>query len=117
MFKMQTLSQYINKVWSIISVWKFTKTSLKQLLIVLLDVVFPHLKDKLRTTDLLMDSVDYGGAIGVSGLQGFYLLYQHENLECPEIYQKLYSYFNMNIFEANYKVRLFRLADLFLSST
>lgn len=37
--------------------------------------------------------------------------------EYPDIYGKLYTMFEPNIFHTKYKSRLFYLADIFLSST
>lgn len=49
-------------------------------------------------------------------LQGVFTLIQQQNLTYPNIYEKLYSMFEPEIFHTKFKARLFYLADIFLSS-
>lgn len=49
-------------------------------------------------------------------LQGVFTLIQQHNLTYPNIYEKLYSMFEPEIFHTKFKARLFYLADIFLSS-
>lgn len=58
-----------------------------------------------------------GGPIGLLALQGLFILIQKHNITYPNIYEKLYSMFEPEIFHTKFKARLFYLADIFLSST
>ncbi|KYN05000.1 PREDICTED: nucleolar complex protein 4 homolog B [Cyphomyrmex costatus] len=107
----------LNKVWACIMHWELTPQLHKQLLIVLLERVMPHLEKPILLTDFLMDSLDAEGPIGVLALQGVFILVTKHNLEYPNIFTKLYSMFEPEIFHTKYKARLFYLSDLFLSST
>ncbi|XP_031778710.1 nucleolar complex protein 4 homolog B [Nasonia vitripennis] len=107
----------LNKVWSCIMHWELTPQIHKQLLIVLLERVMPHLEKPVLMTDFLMDSLDADGPIGLLALQGVFVLVTKHNLEYPNIFTKLYSMFEPEIFHTKYKARLFYLSDLFLSST
>lgn len=57
-----------------------------------------------------------GGPISLLALQGVFTLIQQHNLTYPNIYEKLYSMFEPEIFHTKFKARLFYLADIFLSS-
>ncbi|XP_017764885.1 PREDICTED: nucleolar complex protein 4 homolog B isoform X3 [Eufriesea mexicana] len=107
----------LNKVWACVMHWELTPQLHKQLLIVLLERVMPHLEKPVLLTDFLMDSLDADGPIGLLALQGVFLLVTKHNLEYPNIFTKLYSMFEPEIFHTKYKARLFYLSDLFLSST
>lgn len=107
----------INKTWSCVILWKHTAESLKQLLIILLEKVLVHLDKPILLTDFLMECLDMGGAIGLLALQGIFILIQQHNLTYPNIYEKLYSMFEPEIFHTKFKARLFYLADIFLSSS
>lgn len=97
--------------------WKLTPVLHKQLLIVLLERVMPHLEKPVLMTDFLMDSLDADGPIGLLALQGVFILVTKHNLDYPNIFTKLYSMFEPEIFHTKYKARLFYLSDLFLKST
>lgn len=107
----------LNKVWACVMHWELTPQLHKQLLVVLLERVMPHLEKPVLLTDFLMDSLDADGPIGLLALQGVFLLVTKHNLEYPNIFAKLYSMFEPEIFHTKYKARLFYLSDLFLSST
>ncbi|KAK0179863.1 hypothetical protein PV327_005574 [Microctonus hyperodae] len=107
----------LNKVWACIMHWELTPQLHKQLLIVLLERVMPQLEKPVLLTDFLMDSLDADGPIGLLALQGVFVLVTKHNLEYPNIFTKLYSMFEPEIFHTKYKARLFYLSDLFLSST
>ncbi|XP_066584690.1 nucleolar complex protein 4 homolog B isoform X2 [Prorops nasuta] len=107
----------LNKIWGCIMHWELTPQLHKQLLVVLLERVMPHLEKPVLLTDFLMDSLDADGPIGLLALQGVFLLVTKHNLEYPNIFTKLYSMFEPEIFHTKYKARLFYLSDLFLSST
>ncbi|KAL6264918.1 hypothetical protein P5V15_005012 [Pogonomyrmex californicus] len=107
----------LNKVWACVMHWELTPHLHKQLLIVLLERVMSHLEKPVLLTDFLMDSLDVNGPIGVLALQGVFILVTKHNLEYPNIFTKLYSMFEPEIFHTKYKARLFYLSDLFLSST
>lgn len=97
--------------------WEHSPTTQKQLLVVLLERVLPHLEKPLLLTDFLMDSLDVGGPVSLLALQGIFTMIQVHNLNYPNIFVKLYSMFEPEIFHTKYKARLFYLSDLFLSST
>lgn len=107
----------INKVWSYVMLWEMKDPIHKQVLIVLLERILPHLEKPILLTDFLMDSLDFGGPIGLLALQGVFTLIQKHNITYPNVYEKLYSMFEPEIFHTKYKARLFYLADIFLSST
>lgn len=107
----------LNKIWHCVMLWEHTPQTHKQLLIVLLEKALPHLEKPLLLTDFLMDSLDVGGPVSLLALQGLFNLIQTHNLNYPNIFVKLYSMFEPEIFHTKYKARLFFLSDLFLSST
>ncbi|XP_014203424.1 nucleolar complex protein 4 homolog [Copidosoma floridanum] len=107
----------LNKVWSCIMHWEVTQQLHKQLLIVLLERVMSQLDKPILMTDFLMDSLDANGPIGLLALQGVFILVTKHNLDYPNIFTKLYSMFEPEIFHTKYKARLFYLSDIFLSST
>lgn len=97
--------------------WQHTTQTHKQMLIVLLENVLKHLEKPILLTDFLMDSMDLGGSVSLLALQGIYILVKEYNLNYPNIYGKLYSMFEPEIFHTKYKTRLFFLTDVFLKST
>ncbi|KAL7294525.1 hypothetical protein TKK_0012055 [Trichogramma kaykai] len=107
----------LNKVWSRAIRWELTPELHKQILFVLIEKVMPHLEKPVLLLDFLMDSLDVQGPIGVLALQGMFVLVTKHNLEYPNIFTKLYSMFEPEIFHTKYKARLFYLADIFLTST
>lgn len=106
----------LNKAWTCAVRWELNETTHKQMLIVLLETVLPHLDKPVLLTDFLMDSLDVGGPISLLALQGVFTLIQQHNLTYPNVYEKLYSMFEPEIFHTKFKARLFYLADIFLSS-
>jgi len=117
MWDQSNVKRALNKVWACVMHWELTPQLHKQLLIVLLERVISHLEKPVLLTDFLMDSLDADGPIGVLALQGVFILVTKHNLEYPNIFTKLYSMFEPEIFHTKYKARLFYLSDLFLSST
>ncbi|XP_044759843.1 nucleolar complex protein 4 homolog B [Coccinella septempunctata] len=107
----------LNKIWCCVMQWEHTKATHKQVLIVLLENVLKYLEKPLFLTDFLMDSLDIGGPVSLLALQGIFTMIQVHNLDYPDVYKKLYSMFEPEIFHTKYKARLFYLADLFLSSS
>ncbi|GJQ73739.1 hypothetical protein Trydic_g14072 [Trypoxylus dichotomus] len=116
-FDEAAVKRYLNKIWNCIILWEHTPATHKQLLIVLLEKVLPYLDKPLLLTDFLMDSLDVGGPVSLLALQGIFTMIQAYNLDYPNIFAKLYSMFEPEIFHTKFKPRLFYLADLFLSST
>ncbi|XP_037807090.1 nucleolar complex protein 4 homolog A [Lucilia sericata] len=120
LFEYNSTRRCINKVWNNLMLWLDTDTTEsvhKQMLIVLLERILTHLEKPVLLTDFLMDSLDCGGAISLLALQGVFTLIQKHNITYPNIYEKLYSMFEPEIFHTKFKARLFYLADIFLSST
>ncbi|XP_062563766.1 nucleolar complex protein 4 homolog B [Armigeres subalbatus] len=111
------IRKHMNKTWSCVMNWKHDEISHRQMLILLLEKVLSHLDKPVLLTDFLMDSLDVGGAISLLALQGIFVLIQQHNLTYPNIYEKLYSMFEPEIFHTKFKARLFYLADIFLSSS
>uniref|UniRef100_A0A182K4S0 CCAAT-binding factor domain-containing protein n=1 Tax=Anopheles christyi TaxID=43041 RepID=A0A182K4S0_9DIPT len=107
----------INRTWGFVMNWQHSEVVHEQLLILLLEKVFIHLDKPVLLTDFLMDSLDVGGTVSVLALQGVFVLIQQHNLTYPNIYEKLYSMFEPEIFHTKFKARLFYLADIFLSSS
>lgn len=97
--------------------WQHTTQTHRQVLVVLLENIIKYLEKPILLTDFLMDSMDVGGPVSLLALQGLYILVKDYNLNYPNIYGKLYSMFEPEIFHTKYKSRLFYLADVFLSST
>ncbi|XP_022916760.1 nucleolar complex protein 4 homolog B [Onthophagus taurus] len=113
----QIVKRCLNKIWNCMVLWEHNQSTHKQLLIVLLEKLLPHLDKPLLLTDFLMDSLDVGGPVSLLALQGVFTLIQEYNLEYPNIFAKLYSMFEPEIFHTKFKARLFYLSDIFLSST
>ncbi|CAH1104389.1 unnamed protein product [Psylliodes chrysocephalus] len=107
----------LNKIWHCVMHWEHTPLTHKKMLIVLLERVLTNLEKPLLLTDFLMDSLDVGGSISLLALQGIFTMIQVHNLDYPNIFTKLYSMFEPEIFHTKYKARLFYLSDLFMSST
>ncbi|RZC36232.1 CBF domain containing protein [Asbolus verrucosus] len=116
-FEEAVCTRALNKIWHCVMLWEHSPHTHKQLLIVLLERVLPHLEKPLLLTDFLMDSLDIGGPVSLLALQGIFTMIQVYNLNYPNIFAKLYSMFEPEIFHTKYKARLFYLSDLFLSST
>ncbi|KAL3273237.1 hypothetical protein HHI36_014691 [Cryptolaemus montrouzieri] len=116
-FDENVAKKVLNKIWNCVMQWKHSKKSHKQVLIVLLERVLPHLEKPLFLTDFLMDSLDAGGPVSLLALQGIFTMIQVHNLNYPDVFTKIYSMFEPEIFHTKYKARLFYLSDLFLSST
>ncbi|XP_023174449.2 nucleolar complex protein 4 homolog B [Drosophila hydei] len=90
----------------------------RQVLVVLLERILPHLENPILLTDFLMDSLhQFDGPIALLALQGIFTLMQQQNITYPDVYQKLYNMFYPRMFYNKYKARLFYLADIFLTST
>ncbi|XP_068153851.1 nucleolar complex protein 4 homolog [Drosophila tropicalis] len=90
----------------------------RQILVVLLERILPHLEDPIQLTDFLMDSLhQFDGAIALLALQGIFSLMQKQNITYPDVYEKLYNMFYPRMFFNKFKARLFYLADIFLTST
>ncbi|XP_075158708.1 nucleolar complex protein 4 homolog A [Haematobia irritans] len=120
LFLYSTTQRHINRVWNNIMQWlqpNLPEAVHKQMLIVLLECCLSHLEKPVLLTDFLMDSLDCGGAVSLLALQGVFTLIQKHNITYPNIYEKLYSMFEPEIFHTKYKARLFYLSDIFLTST
>ncbi|KAM7347550.1 nucleolar complex protein 4 homolog B [Cochliomyia hominivorax] len=120
LFVYERTRKFINRVWNNLMTFLDTDVSEsvhKQMLIVLLERILNHIDKPVLLTDFLMDSLDCGGAISLLALQGVFILIQKHNITYPDIYDKLYSMFEPEIFHTKFKARLFYLADIFLSST
>ncbi|XP_034488653.1 nucleolar complex protein 4 homolog B isoform X2 [Drosophila innubila] len=119
-FDYDNTRQLLNTVWNgIISSCSGVEEKVhRQVLVVLLERILPHLENPILLTDFLMDSLhSFEGPIALLALQGIFSLMQHQNITYPDVYVKLYNMFYPRIFYNKYKARLFYLADIFLTST
>lgn len=55
-----TMRKNLNKSWNCAVLWDLTENTHKQILIVLLEKIMPHLDKPVLLTDFLMDSLDVG---------------------------------------------------------
>lgn len=79
--------------------------------------IIPNFMQPQLLLDFLTDCYDVGGSIALLALHGLFILIQYHHLDYPHFYTKLYNLFDSNVLHATYRSRLFRLVDLFLSST
>lgn len=107
----------LNICWNRVMQQPLNPTTRKQMLSLLLENFLMHIEKPILLTDFLMDSLDIGGPISLMALQGVFTLIQEHNITYPDIYTKIYTLFDPDIFHTKYKARLFYLTDLFLSST
>lgn len=115
--KYNVLQESVDKLWNLIIRWNRSNNTHKKILILLIESIMPHLPKPVLTMDYLMESLNAGGSISLLALQGIFTLVKDHNLEYPNIYGKLYSFFHASIFYTKYKSRLYMLANIFLSST
>ncbi|XP_030567045.1 nucleolar complex protein 4 homolog B isoform X2 [Drosophila novamexicana] len=119
-FEYNQTRKHLNAVWKgiIASCSGVDEKVHRQVLVVLLERILPHLQDPILLTDFLMDSLhQFDGPIALLALQGIFTLMQQQNITYPDVYQKLYNMFYPRMFYNKYKARLFYLADIFLTST
>lgn len=109
----------VNRCWLHATQWALTADARthRRALLLLVERLLPQLTRPHLATDFLVDSLDAGGAISMLALQGVLDLVRKHNIDYPDIYSKLYSMFEPEIFATRYKARLLHLADIFLSST
>ncbi|XP_075227417.1 nucleolar complex protein 4 homolog isoform X2 [Lycorma delicatula] len=106
----------VDKVWD----WclkHHSPATLKNVLIGLLEHFMPLLSNPIFLTDFLINALNTGGATALLALQGIYILILKHNIDYPNIYGKLYTMLQPEIFRMKYKARFFYLLDLFLTST
>eukprot|EP00051_Salpingoeca_urceolata_P014945 m.190838 g.190838 ORF g.190838 m.190838 type:complete len:592 (+) comp18241_c0_seq2:138-1913(+) len=89
----------------------------KSVLLRLHSDIIPHLGDPRLLLDFLTDSYNLGGAVSIMALHGLFTLIHQYHLDYPNFFPKLYILFDESIFHVKYRVRFFRLANLFLTST
>lgn len=111
------LQKLMIRVWLTITGISVSPPVHRKLLISLLESYLPMFDNPIFFTDFFMSSINFGGANSLLALQGMLILIQKHNLECPNVYAKLYRMFEPEILHTKYKARLFYLADLFLTST
>ncbi|XP_065223098.1 nucleolar complex protein 4 homolog A [Planococcus citri] len=115
--KYAAIQESIHNLWNIIIKWNATSNTHKKVLVLLIENLMVHLSKPILTMDYLMESLNAGGAVSLLALQGVFTLVKDHNLEYPNIYGKLYSFFHPSIFYTKYKSRLYVLTNIFLSST
>ncbi|ALC49425.1 CG2875 [Drosophila busckii] len=119
-FTYERTRKFLNKTWKGImrSSSGLDEKLHRQVLVVLLERILPHLTNPILLTDFLMDSLhQFDGPIALLALQGIFTLMQQQNITYPDVYTKLYNMFYPRMFYNKYKARLFYLADIFLTST
>ncbi|KAH8386961.1 hypothetical protein KR093_003763 [Drosophila rubida] len=119
-FDLETTQKLLNEVWrGIIDSCSGVEEKVhRQVLVVLLERILPHLENPILLTDFLLDSLhQFDGPIALLALQGIFSLMQKQNITYPDVYKKLYNMFYPRMFYNKYKARLFYLADIFLTST
>ncbi|KAL0276293.1 UNVERIFIED_CONTAM: hypothetical protein PYX00_003892 [Menopon gallinae] len=109
--------KFVAKVWQNLIKRKITDVVYRKLMVILLEKFLPNMEKPIFFTDFFMASSGMKGANALLAMQGILTLVQKHNIEYPDIYGKLYTMFEPNIFHTKYKSRLFYLADIFLSST
>ncbi|WRT65247.1 uncharacterized protein IL334_002190 [Kwoniella shivajii] len=72
---------------------------------------------RLRIADWLGSLVDQGGANGMLGINGLFILMTQYNFEYPHFYDRLYGLLDRNVMHVKYRARFFRLLDTFLASS
>ncbi|XP_043072239.1 nucleolar complex protein 4 homolog B [Drosophila grimshawi] len=119
-FEYEETRKHLNSVWNgiIARCSDLDEKVHRQVLVVLLERIFPHLDEPILLTDFLMNSLhQFDGPVALLALQGIFKLMQEQNITYPDVYQKLYNMFYPRMFYNKYKARLFYLADIFLTST
>ncbi|XP_060840353.1 nucleolar complex protein 4 homolog B [Rhopalosiphum padi] len=117
-YNFEQLKSWVTVVWDDMKPFMLSNIKIRrEMLTLLIEKMLMHLNNPLVTADFLMDSLDTPGPIAILGLQGIFILVKDYNLECPNIYGKLYNFFTTDMFNYRYKTRLFYLADIFLRST
>ncbi|EPQ52018.1 CBF-domain-containing protein [Gloeophyllum trabeum ATCC 11539] len=79
--------------------------------------VLPHLTRPVLVMDWVAACVDYGGAVGLLGLNTLFILMREYNLDYPSFYTRLYAFLDRDILHLKHRARFFRMTELFLSST
>jgi len=79
--------------------------------------VLPHLTRAVLVMDWVGSCVDYGGMVGLLGLNALFHLMREYNLDYPQFYARLYAFLDRDVLHLRHRARFFRLTELFLSST
>jgi len=117
-YNSEQMKSWVSAVWNGMKPFMLSNSRIRrEMLTLLIEKILMNLNNPLLTADFLMESMDNPGPIAVLGLQGIFILVKDYNLECPDIYGKLYNFFTTDMFNYRYKIRLFYLADIFLRST
>jgi len=111
------MSECTLNLWKVLSCVDLPPNLKQTLLVTLLEHLLPRMKSPIFLTDYFMAALDEGGAISLLALQGIYVLVQKFNITYPDVYTKLYSLVQPDIFSTPYKSRFYYLLDIFLSST
>lgn len=115
----QLKENYQNCLIAMMTFKTLTVSEYKVLLVVLHRRVLPYMKNAAGLMDFLTDAYDQEGdeVVPILALNSLWELMKLHNLEYPDFYTKLYSLLTPNILYTKYRLRFFRLVDLFLSST
>lgn len=112
-------NQYQQVLEAVLATTEFQPGQYRQLLAVLHTRIIPYMAVPASLMDFLTDACDQeeDQVVPVLALNALYELMKHHNLEYPGFYAKLYSMLTPELMRTRYRLRFFRLCDLFLSST
>ncbi|KZT19932.1 ribosome biogenesis protein Noc4, partial [Neolentinus lepideus HHB14362 ss-1] len=79
--------------------------------------IIPYLTRPVLVMDWVAGCVDYGGALGLLGLNTLFVLMREYNLDYPLFYTRLYAFLDRDVLHLKHRARFFRMAKVFLSST
>lgn len=99
--------------------FQLTTAQYKSVLTILHKRIIPYMARPLSLMDFLTDcyDVDDDVVVPILALNSLWELMKRYNLEYPDFYAKLYSLLTPDLLYTRYRLRFFRLCDLFLSST
>ncbi|XP_078448441.1 CCAAT-binding factor isoform X2 [Wolffia australiana] len=89
----------------------------KEVLVVLPQIVIPHVANPVILCDFLTRSYDIGGVISVMALSSLFILITKHGVEYPKYYDKLYALLTPSIFMAKHRARFLQLLDTSLKSS
>ena len=105
------------KAWTAVLRQDLSRSQRKLILELMSHRIAPWFLKAELLMDFLTDSFNVGGSTSLLSLSGLFYLIQHNNLDYPQFYQKLYSLLDSNVLYSKHRSRFFRLLDTFLAST
>lgn len=117
LFSLTSHRKQAQKAWVAMLRQDLTKIQRKSVLDIMSHRIAPWFLKMELLMDFLTDSFNVGGSTSLLALSGLFYLIQHQNLDYPLFYHKLYSLLDPNILHSKHRSRFFRLLDTFLAST